>query len=189
MAAALRDWVEVCEAFANGAGVLVIGLSIYWLVPSDRRYAAAYVATALGAGLACDLLKLLIARARPREIELATACLADTFLGAFPLLSGGGQGQSFPSAHAGVAVAGAYALSRIYPRGQKLFVLLAVCGAMQRVLCSAHFLSDVLLGALVGWCFAYLCCGRLLTAMHVLSSSAAPSHTARHVDRHQRAAA
>jgi membrane-associated phospholipid phosphatase len=55
--------------------------------------------------------------------------------------------QSFPSGHTATAVGLALALSSLYPGGRRLFALLAVLAASQRVLFDAHFLSDTLVAA------------------------------------------
>ena len=69
------------------------------------------------------------------------------------------EARAFPSAHAASAVGLAVALSRFYPQGRPLFVGLAVLACLQRMTSGAHFLSDVLAGAAIGYLFAHACVG------------------------------
>jgi len=57
---------------------------------------------------------------------------------------------SFPSAHTPAAFALAAGLSWLYPRGRALFMTLALITATQRVLHTAHYLSDVIAGMGIG---------------------------------------
>jgi membrane-associated phospholipid phosphatase len=61
-----------------------------------------------------------------------------------------------PSSHAVVAFAAATMLSRLLPWGMPLWYALAGACALTRVLSQAHFLSDVIAGALVGYLCAVL---------------------------------
>jgi membrane-associated phospholipid phosphatase len=69
-----------------------------------------------------------------------------------PLISGGSDGQSFPSAHTATAVGLSAALIWLYPQGRLLFTLLAALVGCQRIASMAHFPSDVMFGAATG-CF------------------------------------
>jgi membrane-associated phospholipid phosphatase len=54
-----------------------------------------------------------------------------------------------------VAFGAATALARLFPRAKWVWFLLAAgCGAT-RILSRAHFLSDVMLGSLMGWCVGW----------------------------------
>jgi undecaprenyl-diphosphatase len=57
---------------------------------------------------------------------------------------------SFPSAHTTAAFALASGLSWFYPRGRALFMGLALFTAIQRVLHTAHYLSDTIAGLAIG---------------------------------------
>jgi hypothetical protein len=59
--------------------------------------------------------------------------------------------QSCPSAHVATAVAAALALGTVYPRGVRMFSLIAGFVAVHRIQTGAHFLSDTLWGAAVGY--------------------------------------
>jgi membrane-associated phospholipid phosphatase len=56
-----------------------------------------------------------------------------------------------PSSHTMVAFAAATALARIFPAARWIWYTLAAGCAATRVLDRAHFVSDISLGALLGW--------------------------------------
>ena len=99
----------------------------------------------LTGGALAEGLKLVVRRLRPD---------AQTFGYVFrPFadhpFSNGGLGM--PSSHTLVAFAGATALARLFPRAWWLWYLLAVGCAITRVLANAHFLSDTVAAAALGW--------------------------------------
>ena len=56
-----------------------------------------------------------------------------------------------PSSHTLVAFAGATAMARLFPRAWWLWYLLAAGCALTRVMAVAHFLSDTIVAALLGY--------------------------------------
>jgi len=116
---------------------------------SQERMARMIGATACG-GLAVDIVKLLVGRARPRAIDIASHASALATFGVVPGTGSRSDARSFPSGHAAVAFGLFAALAWRYPRGRWLFLLFAVSAAMQRVATAAHFPSDVCLGAALG---------------------------------------
>ena len=118
--------------------------------PRARRRAwILFWSPALG-GSAAEVLKIVIRRERP--------ALHDGFYGFRPWdeRTWSGAGLSLPSSHAAVAFAGAAMLARYYPRARWVGYTLAVgCGA-SRVLARAHFVSDIVLAAGIGWIVAFL---------------------------------
>jgi membrane-associated phospholipid phosphatase len=62
-----------------------------------------------------------------------------------------GSNLGLPSSHAAVAAGGAAALIAWRPAVWPIAVVLAAGCAMTRLLSGAHFLSDVTLGAIVGY--------------------------------------
>ena len=88
------------------------------------------LATAWGAGLIADVLKMLVTRVRPYRLESQgfdfQGDVWSTFGQWLPIFGGGSAGQSFPSAHVATATAFAIVLGAVYPVGQRIFLVLAV---------------------------------------------------------------
>lgn len=152
--------IRLSEAFAHGMGVAAIILAVAVLDPLNRRRLPRLLTLSLGAGLVCDIFKLLIPRARPGHGVLPETALA-TFLGWQPFAEAEALGdvldhgiQSFPSGHTTTAVGLAIGLMWLYPRGRWLFGFFALLAGSQRVVFGAHYPSDVLaagaLACLVG---------------------------------------
>jgi len=94
----------------------------------------------ISAGIAAQLIKHLVGRARPRITD------ASLFIG--PSFKGGYD--SFPSGHTALGFCLAIILSYHLPRYRALFYLFAVITGLWRVEELAHFPSDILGGAMVG---------------------------------------
>jgi undecaprenyl-diphosphatase len=94
----------------------------------------------ISAGIVAQIIKHLIGRARPR--------LTDNLVLIGPSIKGGYD--SFPSGHTTLAFCFAYILSRYYPRYRFIFYGFAVSIGFERIEDTAHFPSDVLMGAVVG---------------------------------------
>ena len=118
--ASFRKLCELTEPFGHGIGVLMIALLVFQLDPLRRWSVPRLLLISLGAGVAADLVKLLVARVRPRHFDLNAAQWSD-FSGWLPLLGSNHATQSFPSGHTAVAVGLAFGLSWLYPRGRWLF--------------------------------------------------------------------
>lgn len=102
------------------------------------------------AGALAELLKIVVRRERPGA--------NDGLYGFRPwderTWSSGGLG--FPSSHAAVAFGGAAMLARMFPRARWVGYGLAVGCAATRVLHRAHFVSDVVFAAGLGWLSGWL---------------------------------
>jgi membrane-associated phospholipid phosphatase len=117
-------------------------------IPRFRRAALMFFSPAL-AGLAGEILKISIRRLRPGETgEYIFRPFSErTF-------SSGGFGM--PSSHAIVAFGAAAILSRLFPRAWPVWWLLAWGCGLTRVLHGRHFVSDVVVSAIVAWLVAAL---------------------------------
>lgn len=114
------------------------------VMPALRRGLLLFFGAGL-AGLAAELLKLLLRRERPRahEGEYFFRALTDR-----PFHSGG---LALPSSHALVAFGAAAMLARLFPRAAPVWYLLALGCGLTRVAAQAHFFSDVIVAGVAGW--------------------------------------
>jgi membrane-associated phospholipid phosphatase len=154
--AALEKLFLLSEVFGHAIGILVIGLLVFQLDPIRRWSVPRVVFTAIGAGVIADIVKLFVARARPRQCELEK-CAWDMVAGFFAPGTAGISHQSFPSGHAAAAVALAFALAALYPRGRSIFFALAILASGQRLLEGSHYLTDVFVGMAIGAACAAVC--------------------------------
>ncbi len=145
----LAELIQLSEVFGHGLGVLTLAVVIYHLDVGHRWALPRLLLCSLGAGMAANGVKMFIARTRPRFFEF-DGDVTSTFSGWLPLGRGGASLQSFPSAHTATAFGLAIALAWLYPRGRRVFAILAILAACQRMQSSYHYLSDVLIGAAVG---------------------------------------
>ena len=148
-----RELLEAAEPFGNGNGILYMVLAVLALDWMNRRTALRILATAFGAGLAADVIKMTIERTRPCAFAFSGS-IWDSFVSAFPLTSAGSGGQSFPSAHTATAVGLAVALAWRYPRAKAFFFTMAALVAAQRAFGGAHYLSDTFAGAALAFVVA-----------------------------------
>lgn len=151
---AVRELMSIAEVLGHGVGVTLVVITVFVLDPSVRRRLPRFIVGVALGGLGANVVKLIIARDRPGAVDLPHAEVAQTFGEWLPLAHNGSLHQSFPSAHTATAVAMAWMLSVLYPRGRWWFGTLALLVGAQRVLGGAHFVSDVLSGAAAGWLVA-----------------------------------
>ena len=97
------------------------------------------------AGALAELLKIAVRRERP--------ALNDGAYGFRPWdeRTWSGAGLAFPSSHTAVAFGGAFMLARLFPRARWVGLALAAGCGVTRILARAHFVSDVVFAAGLGW--------------------------------------
>ncbi len=156
-----RDWpdeihryLRSIEPFSTPYGQAMLLLAVIVVLPTFKWRVPRLAAAAVAAGLTADVIKLLVGRQRPKYFDMASDSATDAFYGLLPFLHEGPSLKSFPSAHTASGVAFAVVLTHVFPRGKWLFGTLAVLGAVQRIEVCEHFVSDVLVGATVGWLVA-----------------------------------
>jgi membrane-associated phospholipid phosphatase len=150
----LHNSLGSIEPFGQPAVVIAVSLGILLCGGSRRGEGFRIVSCALVAGIVTDLLKLCVARVRPRAFDFQ-GTVFDTFHGIFPgATEARSLVQSWPSGHTTVAVAFFLALSTIFPQGRWLFGVLAALVALQRIEAGAHYLSDTLFAASVAYAVA-----------------------------------
>jgi membrane-associated phospholipid phosphatase len=182
--------LEFLQQFGAISSIVLISLVILLVDPADarlkwRRIADIAVAAALS-GLIGNLLKMFFGRPRPL-FDDPMHLLGP--LGKYPVESASGGVRlmsawemgargvsdlwSMPSSHAMAGACLAFCLSTLYPRLRPLCVGLAVIVCSARVLLNAHYVSDVLIGAALGWLIAAFALRRELGSR--LASVAVPS--------------
>ncbi len=147
----VHRYLRTVEAFGTiyGQGMLMLG--VFFVLPSLRRRIPRVLVAPIVAGLAANVIKLMVGRQRPKYFDVSSASATDAFERFFPFLHEGASLKSFPSAHTASAVAFAVLMSHLFPRGKWLFGVTAALVAVQRLEVCEHFVSDVLVGATVGW--------------------------------------
>ena len=153
------------EVFGDGCGVLFFFAAVWLLDPARRRCLPRLIACAYGSGLAVNVVKLFVARARPFYwLEQQGGKGLPSFGEWFPMGGNGTAWQSFPSGHTATAVGLALGLAALYPRGRVLFLSLAVLVGCQRVVNDMHYVADVLAAAIVAiWTTTALFRSRTIT--------------------------
>lgn len=155
----LHQPLQVIEGLGDSTGVLIVLVTLYLVAIPRRRELLRIVCSVLAAGLGADVVKLCLARTRPRSYPgtglLDLASVSETFQGMFPFFQSGtllinSKFQSFPSAHSATGAALAISLTRLYPHAGWWFGFLAAAVALQRIETGAHYLSDTCFGAAIG---------------------------------------
>jgi len=142
----LHRFLEMIEPFGQPPAVIAVSLAVLLCGGARRGAGFRIAAGALLSGLAVDVLKLCVARVRPRHYDFQGSVL-DTFSGMLRGTSGGSHFQSWPSGHTATAMGFCLALSAVFPKGRWLFRALAALVALQRIEAGAHYLSDTLFAA------------------------------------------
>jgi len=125
--------MDLAGNFGHGPLPILIGLILFgWgLVREDRTYIRAALALLVAiaiSGIVAEALKELIQLPRPRR-----------------------ETAGFPSGHASVSFSLAAVLGTVFPTWSPWFYLLATVTCISRLYFRAHFLRDVLAGALIGF--------------------------------------
>ncbi len=112
--------------------------------------AVAVAGSAIVGGLIAEVLKVVIGRERPtRLVDGVFQEQIYTFKPLFGALRDGSN-LGMPSSHAAAAFAGAMAIAMVAPTLRGLALAMAALCALSRIIASAHTLSDVVVGAMVG---------------------------------------
>jgi membrane-associated phospholipid phosphatase len=144
------DWARLLREVGWFPTWALMSLAL-WLAqrqtdPSNaKKNALLLIAAPAVSGIVCEVLKLVIRRERP-EInggEYGFRPWSDE-----PFST---AGLAMPSSHTMVAFAACTALARIFPGARWVWYGLAAGCAVTRVMARAHFVSDIALGALLGW--------------------------------------
>lgn len=166
-----RKLFTLAQVFSHGVGVAWVALTMFVLDCVRRPWMPRTLACAATGGLLAHAAKALVVRARPTVfghdvrgeglVEFpgsvwnsfsSYAELAAQDTNWFDYMY-----HSMPSGHTATAVGLAMGLTTLYPRGRWVFYSIAVLAGLQRIVTSAHYLSDVLMGAAIGIFGATMC--------------------------------
>jgi membrane-associated phospholipid phosphatase len=149
-----QDWARLLREIGWFPTWAIASLAL-WLAqrPGDpmaaKRHAGLLFVSPALAGIVCEVLKLLIRRERP-EINGGDYGFRPWSEEPFST-----AGLALPSSHTMVAFGACTALARIFPGARWVWYSLAAGCAITRVMARAHFVSDIALGALLGWCVGW----------------------------------
>lgn len=140
-----EDWGRLLRIIGFVPTWLAIALA-FWLhdrgtFDRARRRALLIIASPLVAGATAEILKLLLRRERPLTHE------GEYVFRAFSERTFSTGGLALPSSHTMVAFGGAAMLACMFPRTRWVWYVLAAGCGLTRILARAHFLSDVVVGA------------------------------------------
>ncbi|SMC10136.1 phosphatase PAP2 family protein [Nitratiruptor tergarcus] len=137
----------------NAVPYLLAGLGAYLFFrksdPAKAKKGLFLFTSVIVAGLITTALKILISRPRPK-LFFSEHLTTPQF---FELK---GKFWSMPSGHTTTAFAAMVSLGLIFPKYRYIFWFLALLVAASRVVLAQHYISDVLIGALIGTLSAVL---------------------------------
>jgi membrane-associated phospholipid phosphatase len=159
-----EDWYWLLRIVGTYWTWLAVGIGLFCLDAAPRavrthapawRRGAFVMASAAAAGLAAELLKLVIARERPAILDDGVLVYqGHVFRGLFSGFADGSN-LGLPSSHAATAFGGAFALAMLAPPLAPLALLLAAGCGLTRMLTGAHFATDVYAGIVLGFAAAW----------------------------------
>ncbi|CAN5490686.1 phosphatase PAP2 family protein [soil metagenome] len=163
----LAEWLHANvhgNVYMAGEWFEEIGKGHWWLVPSlagtallwkrNRPLAIACATVFLSialSGIAANLIKITICRARP--VLWFDEQLYGLRLFAFDTSY---QWNSFPSGHATTGAALATTGGLVWRKGAWLFAVVGIAIAVSRIVITAHYFSDVVVGGALGVLFAWV---------------------------------
>jgi len=142
--------------------ITTLGLSQYYLIPSFLLFlifikknnaiskASLFIFLSVSiSGILSIVIKMIFARYRPYML------FGGDHLYGFSWFDYGYLVNSFPSGHTTTAFSAFVGFCFLFPRYKILFLLLATLIAFSRVVLDVHYLSDVIMGALLGTLTTY----------------------------------
>lgn len=158
----LTEALELTRIFSHGSGVFVILLGILLLAPRRRWHVPRLASLALGGGAVATIAKMFVLRPRPYALNLDIATYESAWLWVFDwslsrVAAFDAGTRAFPSGNMATATALTIGLWVVFPRGRWLFATVCLGTLVHRLLGGAHFLSDTIGGAAIGFLWSYVC--------------------------------
>lgn len=127
--------------------ILFILTSLFMWHKRKRRWIIPLWMSLLFSFIIISILKFFIARQRPYQLGIITlSILKSSFF----------WDSSFPSLHAAAAFSALPILDKEFPRFKSVWLVFALLVAFSRIYFALHYLSDVLIGAFIGYSIGYL---------------------------------
>lgn len=164
----LRRELEMVQQFGGATSIAIAGLLIWRLDPRRLVLMLDWLAAAGATWLAVFTIKIAAARPRPKFVGEHLHFLwpwgsrivheGDPPRHAWEIFAEDvAELWSMPSSHTAFAVVAAVCLGHMYPRLRTPALCLCVIVGACRVLFKAHYPSDVLIGAAIGYVIAQAC--------------------------------
>ncbi len=145
------DWFFLLITFVSSEVVLLLILTVLFLWRDNKRRWILPTWLSLGvSAIISFILKLTIQRQRPYQIGLVS------LLPSLAEASHDIWNFSFPSSHAMLAFCAIPILAEQYPKLKKVWIAFAVLIAFSRIYFGLHFVSDIIIGALMGYVIGLL---------------------------------
>lgn len=165
------DWYEAMRVLGFLPVWAMISLSVSLHAPNAIKRGVAVFIAPMAAGLAAEVIKVIVGRERPRNT--GGSYVFRTIMERFESPSLG-----FPSSHVAVAAGGAFMLSMLWPRTWPVCLMLIVACTWSRVADGgAHFMSDAAGAAAIGYLAARIT-HKLLLAPREAHLTSSTTHTA-----------
>lgn len=136
---ALMLWITF---LGSTISVLFILTSLFMWHERKRRWIIPLWASLLFSFIITSIFKFFIARPRPYQLGIATLSI---------LKSSFSLDSSFPSLHAAAAFSALPVLDKEFPRFKFVWLGFALLVAFSRIYFALHYLSDLLIGAFIGY--------------------------------------
>jgi membrane-associated phospholipid phosphatase len=136
------NWILICS-------LILFIILIKW----QKKFAhqALFVFTTVAtSGIFVNIIKVIFSRYRPKALFENGDFGFNLFAFKTKYLY-----VSFPSGHSVTSMAMAVALTLLFPRYKYIFFFVWILVALSRVIVTAHYLSDILIGGLIGAYFSY----------------------------------
>src|SRR5687768_11351535 len=144
----MKATLTALKFFGDGAPIVLLTLLAVAVAPQRKGAAGLALLAALVTGLIVDQGKKLTARSRPYDTLPASASES------WRLAENDGRNSSFPSGHSATAFAFARGMSLAFPPVAPVAYTAAAGTALSRMHELRHYLSDCIVGGLLGWLVA-----------------------------------